>query len=211
MQRLLRPIAYHHSAVPLWTCRHVRSGSPPSGGSTLMTSAPKYAEQHRRERAGDQLPEFEDAQALEVVACDTVPIAKRLANQAFTASAISVYYQPPYGCRPRASTSPPPWTCRKWTTPSTRPRRRSGQRYDFKGAHIEIDFDKAKSTDLRCLPMTTTSCRPCGRCCRARCSSATSRSRTSSWATRRWPPAVPVPSRWCRCSRAFPPRPPRPS
>src|SRR5262249_34111077 len=40
---LLRPRLRHHSDVPCSRMRHTRKGSPFSGGSILMTSAPKYA------------------------------------------------------------------------------------------------------------------------------------------------------------------------
>jgi hypothetical protein len=40
---LLRAWTYHHSEVPLCSSRHCRSGSPPSGDSILMTSAPNSA------------------------------------------------------------------------------------------------------------------------------------------------------------------------
>ena len=40
---LLRLWEYHHSDVPLWSLRHLRSGSPSTGDSILMTSAPNWA------------------------------------------------------------------------------------------------------------------------------------------------------------------------
>ncbi|MCY1395030.1 hypothetical protein D9M71_99580 [compost metagenome] len=40
---LLRLCTYHHSEVSLCSLRHLRSGSPSFGGSTLMTSAPNWA------------------------------------------------------------------------------------------------------------------------------------------------------------------------
>ena len=40
---LLRDCAYHHSELPSWSLRHLRSGSPSPGVSTLTTSAPNSA------------------------------------------------------------------------------------------------------------------------------------------------------------------------
>src|SRR5476649_938900 len=40
---LLRACTDHHSDVPSFSTRHWRIGSPPSGDSTLMTSAPNSA------------------------------------------------------------------------------------------------------------------------------------------------------------------------
>ena len=40
---LLRACTYHHSEVPSYSLRHLRSGSPPSGDSILITSAPNSA------------------------------------------------------------------------------------------------------------------------------------------------------------------------
>src|SRR5450830_893352 len=41
---LLRACTNHHSEVPSYSLRHLRSGSPPSGDSTLITSAPNSAQ-----------------------------------------------------------------------------------------------------------------------------------------------------------------------
>src|SRR3569623_317481 len=42
-ERLLRDCTCHHTVVPSLIRRQCRSGSPPAGGSTLITSAPKSA------------------------------------------------------------------------------------------------------------------------------------------------------------------------
>ena len=84
MQRLLRACTLHHGADPVVCARpHCRTGSPP-GGSTLMISAPRVAEQARGERGRDVVPEFEDPEAREGrigvlhVVLQAVPVAPLL-------------------------------------------------------------------------------------------------------------------------------------
>ena len=65
MQRLLRAIAYHHSAVPVVHVAPRAQRIAAVGWLDLDDVGPEVREQHRGERPGNQLPEFEDAEALQ--------------------------------------------------------------------------------------------------------------------------------------------------
>src|SRR5690606_35780201 len=53
---LLRDCTLHHSEVPSFSTRHWRNGSPPSGVSILMTSAPNSASMREQNGPGISVP-----------------------------------------------------------------------------------------------------------------------------------------------------------
>ena len=56
IERLLRACTNHHSEVPSYSLRHLRSGSPPSGDSTLITSAPNSAQMREAKGPAIRVP-----------------------------------------------------------------------------------------------------------------------------------------------------------
>src|SRR5450830_711207 len=53
---LLRACTNHHSEVPSYSLRHLRSGSPPSGDSTLITCAPNSAQMREAKGPAIRVP-----------------------------------------------------------------------------------------------------------------------------------------------------------